>query len=102
MTSEKRTFQPLTLAVLIMALVAACTGGSRTSDRANAAWADRLAQQAGYVQQEQQRAEGARTAWTQRLEAQVHAHQQEQARAQRANQAWSDRLSELAGRYGGN
>lgn len=100
--SEKRRFRPLTFAVLVVVLTAACTGWSSTSDRANATWAERLTQQAGYVQQEQRRTERARDAWAQRLEAQARASQQELARARRASQAWSDRLGELARRYGSN
>lgn len=100
MPGKTRRIRTLTFVGLIVAQAAACTGGSGLSDRANQTWAERLTQQAGYVQQEQQRTERARDAWAQRMGAQARAYEQEQAQAQRASQAWSDRLTELARQYG--
>jgi hypothetical protein len=85
----------LVMAALVV-ISAACTQPVTGRERANAAWSERLTQQAQSVSQESARREQAKAAYQQRLTEQAAAYQAEQAGAERAKQAWSERLTKLA------
>jgi hypothetical protein len=87
--------QALALGALVAIQVAGCARVD-SGARRDAAWSERLTQQAVAYQQEAARRERAEAASSQRLTELARAYQAEKERAERAKQAWSLRLTKLA------
>ena len=94
----------LVVAALVLILIAAGVGriggASQGNEAANAAWSERMTQQAGYLQERAAAARGA-DAWSDRLTGLAELEGKAPAPATvgmsaRAIKAWSDRLTGLA------
>ena len=93
----------LVVAALVLILVAAGFGRGTGNERANAAWSERMTQQAQYLQ-EQALAARAAAAWSDRLTGLAKLEGKAPAPAavgmsDRAIDAWADRLTGLAEYY---